>query len=38
MIRIEDLSRDWKEFKLNSIDLQVEDGEYFVVLGPSGFW
>ncbi|AEG17179.1 tungstate ABC transporter ATP-binding protein WtpC [Methanobacterium paludis] len=36
MIKIEDLSRDWKEFKLNSIELQVEDGEYFVILGPSG--
>ena len=37
MIKIEDLSRDWKEeFKLTSIELQVEDGEYFVILGPSG--
>ena len=36
MIRIEDLSNDWKEFKINDINLQVEDGEYFVILGPSG--
>jgi molybdate/tungstate transport system ATP-binding protein len=36
MIRIEDLSRDWKEFKLTHINLEVEAGEYFVILGPSG--
>ena len=36
MIRIEDLSNDLKEFKINNINLQVEDGEYFVILGPSG--
>lgn len=36
MIRIEKLSKDWKEFKIKSIDLEVEQGEYFVILGPSG--
>ncbi len=36
MIRIENLSRDWKEFKLTNITLEVEAGEYFVILGPSG--
>jgi len=36
MIRIEDLSKDWKEFKLKHINLEVEDGEYFIILGPSG--
>ena len=36
MIRIENLSNDWKEFKINNINLQVEDGEYFIILGPSG--
>lgn len=36
MIKIEDLSKDWKEFKLQHIDLQVKNGEYFIILGPSG--
>jgi molybdate/tungstate transport system ATP-binding protein len=36
MIKIENLSNDWKEFKINNINLQIEDGEYFVILGPSG--
>jgi molybdate/tungstate transport system ATP-binding protein len=36
MIKIENISKDWKEFKLDGISLQIEDGEYFVILGPSG--
>ncbi len=34
MIEIENLSRNWKEFSLN-IDLYIEEGEYFVILGPT---
>lgn len=36
MISIEDLSRDWPNFSLRDIDLEVRDGEYFVILGPTG--
>jgi molybdate/tungstate transport system ATP-binding protein len=36
MIKIEDVSRDWKQFKLDHVNLEVEDGEYFVLIGPSG--
>ncbi|HTX60982.1 MAG TPA: tungstate ABC transporter ATP-binding protein WtpC [Methanobacterium sp.] len=36
MIKIENLSKDWKEFKINGINLEIEQGEYFVILGPSG--
>lgn len=36
MIRIKDLSKDWKEFTLKNINLEVEKGEYFVILGPTG--
>jgi molybdate/tungstate transport system ATP-binding protein len=36
MIQIEDLSKDWKEFKINHVDLQINENEYFVILGPSG--
>lgn len=36
MIRIENLSNDWKEFKINNINLQIGDSEYFIILGPSG--
>jgi len=34
MIEIKNLSRNWKEFSLN-IDLHIEEGEYFVILGPT---
>jgi len=36
MIRISRLSRQWPEFTLRGIDLAIEKGEYFVILGPSG--
>jgi len=36
MIKIENLTKDWKEFKINQVNLQVEKNEYFVILGPSG--
>lgn len=36
MIRIKGLHRDWKEFALKGVDLEVQDGEYFVILGPTG--
>jgi molybdate/tungstate transport system ATP-binding protein len=36
MIKIKNLSNDWKSFKIDDINLQVEEGEYFVILGPSG--
>jgi len=36
MIKLDNLSRDWKEFKINNVNLEVMDGEYFIFLGPSG--
>lgn len=36
MIQIESLSKDWKEFKLKNINLEIIDNEYFIMLGPSG--
>lgn len=36
MIKIENLSKDWKEFKLRDINLKIKKNEYFVILGPSG--
>lgn len=36
MIRIENLFKDWKEFKLRDINLDIDQGEYFIILGPSG--
>ncbi len=36
MIKIENLSKDWKEFKIKDITLEFEDGKYFIILGPSG--
>jgi ABC-type sugar transport system ATPase subunit len=43
LIRIKDLNVDLGEFILKEVNLKVEDGEYFVVLGPTGrvrafFW
>jgi molybdate/tungstate transport system ATP-binding protein len=36
MIKLENISRDWKEFKIDKINKEVNEGEYFIVLGPSG--
>ena len=36
MIKIENLSKDWKEFKINNVSLEINEDEYFVFLGPSG--
>ncbi|MDD4497510.1 MAG: ATP-binding cassette domain-containing protein [Methanosarcinaceae archaeon] len=36
MIEIKSLSRKWKTFALENLDLKVQDGEYFVILGPTG--
>jgi len=36
VILIENLSRSWRGFSLKNINLRVEDGEYFVILGPTG--
>jgi molybdate/tungstate transport system ATP-binding protein len=36
MIKINNLSKNWKEFKLDNVNLEIENGEYFVILGPSG--
>jgi len=35
MIRIEDVRKKWGNFSLN-VSLEIEDGEYFVILGPTG--
>lgn len=36
MIKIKELHRNWKEFRLAGINLEIADGEYFVILGPTG--
>jgi molybdopterin-binding protein len=36
MIRIEGLSKKWDGFTLSKISLEVNECEYFVVLGPTG--
>lgn len=36
MIEVKGLSKDWKEFTLKDITLQVKKEEYFVILGPTG--
>lgn len=36
MIEIQSLSNSWDEFQLRDINLKIQRGEYFVVLGPTG--
>ncbi|MBN1763487.1 MAG: ATP-binding cassette domain-containing protein [Methanomicrobia archaeon] len=36
MIWVKEVYKDWKEFKLQEINLEVKQGEYFVILGPTG--
>jgi len=36
MIRIENLYKEWRDFSLKDINLEIKKGEYFVLLGPTG--
>jgi len=36
MIAIKNLERSWKDFNLKDINLTIDRGEYFVILGPTG--
>ncbi|OQX19928.1 MAG: hypothetical protein BWK75_05235 [Candidatus Altiarchaeales archaeon A3] len=36
MIKISDLSLKFKDFSLEDINLDIKDGEYFILVGPSG--
>jgi molybdate/tungstate transport system ATP-binding protein len=36
MIKIENLTKDWKEFKIDQVNFEVKPQEYFIILGPSG--
>ncbi|EKQ52819.1 MULTISPECIES: ATP-binding cassette domain-containing protein [unclassified Clostridium] len=36
MLKVNHIHKDFGEFKLKDIDFRVNDGEYFVILGPTG--
>lgn len=36
MIKLEDVSKNWENFSLKNIDLEIKNNEYFVILGPTG--
>lgn len=36
MLKVNHIYKSFGEFKLKDIDFQVNDGEYFVILGPTG--
>lgn len=36
MLQIENLSSRWGRFSLQNVEIAVEEGEYFVILGPTG--
>lgn len=36
MLRVEELSRRWKEFEIRDVSFEVERGEHLIILGPSG--
>ena len=36
MLQVEGITKDWKEFRLREISFEVNEGEHFVILGPSG--
>ena len=31
MLKVENVSKDWKEFKLREISFEVNKGEYFII-------
>ncbi len=36
MIKLESVSKKWKNFSVKNINLEIKNGEYFVILGPTG--
>ncbi|AMM54170.1 tungstate ABC transporter ATP-binding protein WtpC [Pyrococcus kukulkanii] len=36
MLKVEGVSKDWKEFKLRDVTFDVKEKEHFIILGPSG--
>jgi molybdopterin-binding protein len=36
MLKIEGISKNWPQFSLENINLEIEEDEYFVILGPTG--
>ncbi len=36
LLILQSLSKNWKEFKIKDVNLDVRGGEYFVVMGPTG--
>lgn len=36
MIKIEDISKEWEDFGLEDISLEIQEEEYFIILGPTG--
>ena len=35
-VRVENLSKRWGDFSLCDVNLRIMDGEYFIILGPTG--
>ncbi|MFX0067215.1 MAG: ABC transporter ATP-binding protein, partial [Candidatus Hermodarchaeota archaeon] len=35
-IELRNVSRSWEQFSLKNINLEIKEGEYFVILGPTG--
>lgn len=36
MLKLKNVSKDWKEFRIRDVELEIDKKEYFVLLGPSG--
>jgi len=36
MLRVEKLSKKWKDFELRNVSFEIQRGEHFIILGPSG--
>jgi len=36
VLRVDGVTKTWKEFKIEKVSFEVKRGEYFIVLGPSG--
>jgi len=36
LLRVENLSKSWKNFRFEGVSFEVKHGEYFIILGPSG--
>ena len=35
-LELRNISKSWRGFELKNVDVKVENGDYFIIIGPTG--